>query len=278
MTAAPYGMIVRTAALLCCGVSFSSVSLAQSKKQRSVFGAGYGLTFYTAPELAEFNARLGNSPRLRVANEFGRTITQQASYESTWARDVFSWGAEGQLWAETHRGHAASGETTPRSEATLAFSRLWMTGSVRLWPWVGPVFVRRKTNLLGFAVVMAKSKPLGSGLYSFLKVGTGPLLWRHDYLISDEENQTLIDYASRTLSWDGGVRLTLGWRLGSFCDVGVDLTGTRAYHVAAQKVIGNYFLSGRDSRDRAEELGVDALSRTQWQSTQALVFLRFFYP
>jgi hypothetical protein len=140
------------------------------------------------------------------------------------------------------------------------------------------VFVRRKTNLLGFAVVMAKSKPLGSGLYSFLKVGTGPLLWRHDYLISDEENQTLIDYASRTLSWDGGVRLTLGWRLGSFCDVGVDLTGTRAYHVAAQKVIGNYFLSGRDSRDRAEELGVDALSRTQWQSTQALVFLRFFYP
>ncbi|MEY2986924.1 MAG: hypothetical protein RJB13_445, partial [Pseudomonadota bacterium] len=196
----------------------------------------------------------------------------------TLSRDRLSWGGEGQLWSETHRGVAASGASTPRSEATLAFTRLWLTGAVRLWPWAGPIIVRRKTNLLGYALIMAKSKPLSSGLYSFLKVGTGPLLWRHDYLIDDEVNQTLIDYASRTVSWDGGVRLTLGWRLGSFCDVGVDLSGTRSIHIKNQYVIGNYFLNGRDSRGVPEELEVDKLSRTLWRSTQALVFLRFFYP
>lgn len=275
---APQQFLKRTLAVLLCSAALSGVCEAQSKKRRSVFGAGYGLTFYTAPELAEFNARMGNSPRLRVSHEFGRSITQQLSYETTLLRDTLSWGGEGQMWAETHRGYAASREVTPRSEATLAFSRLWLTGAVRLWPWAGPIVIRRKTNLLGFAVVMAKSRPLGSGIYSFLKVGTGPLLWRHDFLIDDEENQTLIDYASRTFSWDAGVRFTLGWRIGSFCDIGLDLAGTRAFHVASQHVVGNYYLSGRDSRDISETLEVDRLSRTLWRSTQALVFLRFFYP
>ncbi len=275
---APQGLLNCFRVVLICSTAWSTHCFAQSKKQRAIFGAGYGLTFYTAPELSEFNARLGNSPRLSVSHEFGRSITKQVSYETTFARDALSWGGEGQLWSETHRGVAFSGETSPRSEATLAFTRLWLTGAVRLWPWVGPMIVRRKTNLLGYALIMAKRKPLSSGLYSFLKVGTGPLLWRHDYLIDDEENQTLIDYASRTVSWDAGVRWTLGWRIGSFCDVGVDLSGTRAVHLKSQFVIGNYFLSGRDSRDVAEELEVEQLSRTRWQSTQALVFLRFFYP
>lgn len=275
---APHKLFKCSLVALLCSTAVSGVCFAQSKKQRSVFGAGYGVTFYTAPELAEFNARLGNSPRLRVSHEFGRSLTYQMSYETTLARDTLSWGGEAQLWSETHRGVAASGELSPRSEATLAFTRLWLTGAVRLWPWVGPTIIRRKTNLLGYAVVMAKSKPLSSGVYSFLKVGTGPLLWRHDFLIDDEENQTLIDYATRTLSWDAGVRFTLGWRIGSFCDLGIDLTGTRAFHVKNQFLIGNYYLSGRDSRDVSQELEVDRLSRTLWQSAQALVFLRFFYP
>jgi len=275
---APQHLVNCFLVVLICSTAWSGVCFAQSKKQRAVFGAGYGLTFYTAPELSAFNARLGNSPRLRVSHEFGRSITKQVSYETTLARDTLSWGGEGQIWSETHRGAAALGATSPRSEATLAFTRLWLTGAVRLWPWVGPTIVRRKTNLLGYALIMAKRKPLSSGLYSFLKVGTGPLLWRHDYLIDDEENQTLIDYASRTASWDAGVRWTLGWRIGSFCDVGIDISGTRSLHLKSQFVVGNYFLSGRDSRDVSEELEVERLSRTPWQSSQALVFLRFFYP
>ena len=48
---------------------------------------------------------------------------------------------------------------------------------------------------------MAKARALGPGFYSWLRFATGPLLWRHDYLLSDDVNQTAIDYASRTAAY-----------------------------------------------------------------------------
>lgn len=251
---------------------------AAPRGQRLIFGAARGLTFYTSPDLATINSRLGNSPRLNVEHEFGRAFTNQATFEYTALRDIWTWGAEAQQWAETHRGSATSGEGSPRSEATLAFVRLWVTGGVRLWPWVGPIVVKQNTNLLGRAVRMARTRALESGLFSWLRLGTGPLLWKHDYLLSDEPNQTQIDYASRTLSWEGGLRWTLGWRLGSFCDVGLDVSASRSLALKSENIVGQYYLSGRESLDTASELKVNDLSKSKWQATQTLVFVRFFYP
>ncbi|NBW83200.1 hypothetical protein EBR21_15740, partial [bacterium] len=198
-------------------------AFAKGKSSTVQFGVGRGLTFYTAPELETFNNRMGNSPRLQVSKEFGRAVTLEGSYEFLNKTETLSWGFEGQHWAETIRGTASSGEENPRSEATLAFARLWLTGGIRLWPWVGPVVVKRNTNIFGYAVVMNKPRNLGSGFFSHLRVATGPLLWRHDYLLSDAANQTLIDYVSRSLSWEGGLRWSLGWRLGQVGDLGLDL-------------------------------------------------------
>ncbi len=263
------------AALFCC---WPADAFASSRGVRTIFGAGRGLTFYTSPELSDINARLGNSPRLTVDYEFGRALSYQASYEQSRSRDVWIWGAELQHWAETHRGRATSGDFSPRSEATLAFTRLWFSGGVRLWPWVGPMIVKQNTNFTGLAVRMARVRPLSSGLFSWLRVTTGPLLWKHDYLLSDEANQTQINYASRTLSWEGGVRWSLGWRLGSFCDVGVDVSSSVSVPVKGESLVGQFYLSGRNARDSSESLSVEKISRTRWQSTQAMMFVRFFYP
>jgi hypothetical protein len=263
------------AAFLCC---LSVDAIAAPRGARTIFGVGRGLTFYTSTELADINARLGNSPRLTVNNEFGRSLTLQASVEQSLNKDVWIWGAELQHWSETHRGIATSGDASPRSEATLAFARLWFTGGVRLWPWVGPMIVKQNTNFTGLAVRMARVRPLGSGLFSWLRLSTGPLLWKHNYLLSDEVNQTQIDYASRTLSWEGGVRWSLGWRLGSFCDVGVDLSSSLSVPVKGESLVGQFYLSGRNARDSAESLSVENISRSRWRSMQALMFVRFFYP
>jgi len=263
------------AAALCC---VPREGFAAPRGARTIFGAGRGLTFYTSPELADVNARLGNSPRLTVEHEFGRALTHQASFEQTRDRDVWMWGAELQHWSETHRGLATSGEASPRSEATLAFTRLWFGAGVRLWPWVGPMIVKQNTNFTGLAVRMARVRPLGSGLFSWLRLTTGPLLWKHNYLLSDEINQTQIDYASRTLSWEGGVRWSLGWRLGSFCDLGVDVSSSLSVPVKGESLVGQFYLSGRNAPDSVESLSVGNIARSRWQSTQALMFVRFFYP
>jgi hypothetical protein len=256
----------------------SAVAFAIPRGQRMIFGAGRGPIFYTAPELTTFNARLGNSPRLTVDHEFGRILSNQATFELTQRSDVWTWGGELQNWSESHIGTSADGGSTPRSAASLSFIRAWMTGGVRLWPWVGPRFVRRQTSLVGFGVVGSKPRPLDSGFFSWLRVATGPLFWKHSYQLLDEENQTSISYASQTVSWEGAVRWSVGWRLGPVCDLGVDLIGStsKAFHKVAK--VGQYTLSGRESLDVASELEVDKLAATPWRSTQILLFLRFFYP
>lgn len=253
-------------------------AFASSRGSRLIFGAGRGLVFYKSSELITINERLGNSPRLTVEHEFGRTQVNQVTFEQTRKRDVWLWGAELQQWGETHRGFATNGEDSPRSEATLAFTRLWITGGVRLWPWVGPTIVRQNTNLTGLAVRMPSVRPLGSGPFSWLRLAAGSLLWKHDYLLYDAANQTEIDYASRSASWDVGVRWTVGWRLGSFCDIGADFVSSRSFPFKSQTLVGQYSLSGRDSRDVAVNLGVEQLAKARWETIQSLVFVRFFYP
>lgn len=253
-------------------------AFARSRASNVQFGGSRGLTFYTSPELESFNSRLGNSPRLTVDKEFGRALTLGASYEFLNPTESISWGFEASQWAETLRGKATTGEGDPRSEATLAFARVWLTGGVRLWPWVGPIVVKRNTNIFGRSVVMNKARALGSGMFSYLRLSTGPLLWRHDYLISDSANQTTIDYASRSIAWEGGLRWTLGWRLGKFCDVGLDVSASRSKALWGENVVGSYYLSGRDYSDQVATLGVDALARSAWRTSQTSVFVRFFYP
>jgi hypothetical protein len=268
--------------VLLCGlliqITRPGFAFAKGKSPTVQFGVGRGLTFYTSPELETFNSRLGNSPRLQVSNEFGRAMTLEGSYEFLNKTETLSWGFEGQQWAETIRGTASSGDENPRSEATLAFARVWLTGGIRLWPWVGPVIVKRNTNIFGRAVVMNKARIVGSGFFSHLRLATGPLLWRHDYLLSDTANQTLVDYASRTLSWEGGVRWSLGWRLGQLCDVGFDLGASRSIPLKTETVVGSYYLSGRDNSDDDQDLGVVQLSKSAWRTSQALMFVRFFIP
>jgi hypothetical protein len=203
--------------------SFSIVAFARAKSAGN-FGGSRGLTFYTAPELSLFNERLGNSPRLTADKEFGRALTHAVNFDFLDLKETAGWGIEAQHWAETLRGTATNGDGDPRSEATLAFVRLWLSGSVRLWPWVGPVIVKRNTNIFGHTIIMNKAKPLKTGFFSHAFLSTGPLLWRHDYYLSDAVNQTAINYATRTISWEGGVRWTLGYRLGRFCDVGFELS------------------------------------------------------
>lgn len=264
--------------LLLSWLAQSGEALAKGKSSTVQFGIGRGLTFYTSPELETFNSRLGNSPRLEVGKEFGRAVTLEGSYEFLNKTETISWGFEAQQWAETIRGVAKSGEDNPRSEATLAFARIWLTGGVRLWPWVGPIIVKRNTNFIGRAIVMNKARTLGSGFFSHLRLATGPLLWRHDYLLSDTANQTQIDYVSRTLSWEGGLRLSLGWRLGEICDVGVDISTSRSVPVKTEHAVGSYYLNGRDNSDNGDDLNVLQLSKSAWRGSQSVVFLRFFIP
>jgi len=263
---------------LTLGVMAPSKAFARPGNSHVTFGAGRGVTFYTSPQLSTINERLGNSPRLTVDNEFGRALTNQATYENSNPTDTLNWGVELQQWGETHRGAATTAEENPRSEATLAFVRLWLTGGVRLWPWVGPIVVQRNTNFLGHAVQMAKARALGPGFYSWLRFATGPLLWRHDYLLSDDVNQTAIDYASRTAAWEGGLRWTAGWRLGHFCDLGLDISASKSVALKSENIVGQSYLSGRDNSDSSSTLGVDTLAKAKWQSMQTLIFVRFFYP
>jgi hypothetical protein len=257
--------------------SFSIVAFARAKSAGN-FGGSRGLTFYTAPELSLFNERLGNSPRLTADKEFGRALTHAVNFDFLDLKETAGWGIEAQHWAETLRGTATNGDGDPRSEATLAFVRLWLSGSVRLWPWVGPVIVKRNTNIFGHTIIMNKAKPLKTGFFSHAFLSTGPLLWRHDYYLSDAVNQTAINYATRTISWEGGVRWTLGYRLGRFCDVGFELAASRSRALKGESVVGQYFLSGRDNNDRTDDLQVDKLSKAAWSSSQGLMFIRFFYP
>jgi hypothetical protein len=104
------------------------------------------------------------------------------------------------------------------------------------------------------------------------------MLWRHDYLLSDGPNQTLINYVSRSVAWDGAVRWTSGFRLGTFCDLGVDVAASRAIAVKGETAVGSYFLSGRDYNDQSENLDVGKLSKSAWRSSQVLLFIRFFHP
>lgn len=254
------------------------VGFARSRADKINFGAARGLTFYSSPEIETFNGRLGNSPRLTANHEFGRAVTHSATFEFLNPMETLGWGFEGQLWAETLRGTPTSSDEEVKSEATLAFTRLWLTGGVRLWPWVGPAFARRPSSMLGFTVVRNKARKLESGVFSHLRFATGPLLWRHDYLLSDSPNQTLISYASRSLAWDGAVRWTLGYRLGSFCDLGVDVAASRSLALKTEAAVGQYFLSGRDYNDQPENLEVGKLSKSAWRTSQALVFIRFFHP
>lgn len=251
---------------------------ARSRADKVNFGAARGLTFYTAPEIETLNSRLGNSPRLTAEHEFGRALTHSASFEFLNPTESLAWGVEGYQWAETLRGTATTGEETPRSEATAAFFRLWFSAGVRLWPWVGPVVLKRTSRIFGYKISQPKPRKLGAGFFSHVRLATGPLLWRHDYMLSDALNQTAINYASRTFSWDGGVRWSLGYRLGSFCDLGVDLIASRSLPVKGESGVGQYFLSGRDYSDQVSTLEVEKISRAQWRSSQALIFVRFFYP
>lgn len=256
----------------------SATAHAIPRGQRMIFGAGRGPIFYTSPELSTINERLGNSPRLTVDHEFGRALSNQLTFEYTQKSDVWTWGGELQNWSETHRGTASQGGSSPSSEASLSFYRVWMTGGVRLWPWVGPKFVRRQTNIAGFGIVGGKARPLDSGFFSWLRVTTGPLLWKHSYQLLDDENQTSISYAAQTFSWEGAVRWSAGWRLGSLCDVGIDVIGSSSRALRSEHKVGQYTLSGRESLDVTSELEVDRLAGTPWRSTQILLFLRFFYP
>lgn len=252
-------------------------AFARSKNTTIQFGVARGLTFYTAPELKTFNERLGNSPRLTVEHEFGRALTHSGHIDFLYTNESWSLGFEGQQWAETLRGSATSAESNPRSEATLAFLRLWFTGGVRLWPWVGPVIVKNDASFLGHRVVMNKTRPLGSGFFSFLKFASGPLLWRHDYLLSDDSNQTLIDYVTRSLAWDVGLRWSFGWRVGHVFDVGLDASTSTTFPIKGESAVGNNFLLGRNNSDKDAELNTKSLSRSAWRSSQILVFVKFFY-
>lgn len=254
-----------------------AVAFARSKSAGN-FGAARGLIFYTAPELSVLNERLGNSPRLTADKEFGRALTHAARVEFLDVKETKGWGIEAQHWAETLRARATSGDGDPRSEATLAFLRLWFSGSVRLWPWIGPLIVKRNTNIFGHSFMMNKARPIRGGLFSYAYLSTGPLFWRHDYFLSDSANQTAINYATRTLSWEGSVRWTLGYRLGGFCDVGIELAGSRSRALRGESAVGQFFLSGRDNNERTKDLHVDTLSKAAWRSSQALMFIRFFYP
>lgn len=260
------------------GCSIPAYALSAPRKTRTIFGGGYGASFYTSPELSSINERMGNSPRLTVEHEFGRAKLIQATFEQSERNDIWVWGGEFQQWGESYFGQAKSGGETPRSESGLSFLRFWLTGGVRLWPWIGPTIVKQNTNFTGVAVRMAKSRALGSGLFSWLRVTTGPLLWRHSYLLSDTENQTEINYALQSVAWEGGLRWTLGWRLGSFCDLGVDVVASRSLPVKTETIVGQYILSGRESLDSSSDLGVEGLAKARWQTFQSLVFIRFFFP
>jgi hypothetical protein len=258
-------------------VMLPSTGFARSRADKVNFGASRGLTFYTSPELKTINERLGNSPRLVTNYEFGRATTHSATFEFLNPVETVGWGFEGQHWAETLRGSPTSASEDVKSEATLAFSRLWVTGGVRLWPWVGPIFVKRN-SLIGFSIIKKKARKLDSGFFSHVRFATGPLLWRHDYLLSDPPNQTIINYVSRSFAWDGAVRWTSGFRLGNFCDLGLDVTASRALPVKGETAVGEYFLSGRDYNDQAENLEVGKISKSAWRSSQVLLFIRFFHP
>jgi len=249
---------------------------ARSKSSAIQFGMSRGITFYTAPTLSSFNERLGNSPRLNAAHEFGRATTTAAHIQWMNPTESAGWGFEAQQWSETQRGEATDGSEQPRSESSLAFIRLWMTGGVRLWPWVGPVLIRRGNTLLGRGIILNKARPLGSGFFSHLNLGAGALLWRHNFFLSDEANQTSIDYSSRTLSWDTGARLSLGWRLGRFCDLGFDVFANVSRPLKSEFAIGNVYVTGRNQSDKGDVLGVETLANSTWRSLQASVFIRFF--
>jgi hypothetical protein len=60
--------------------------------------------------------------------------------------------------------------------------------------------------------------------------------------------------------------------------VGLDVSASRSLALKSENIVGQYYLSGRESLDTAAELKVNDLSKSKWQATQTLVFVRFFYP